>query len=89
MDFFKDEIVVHVLGFKKIIPYKKIIKLAWTTPVKYGGYSNYVGIIHEAGGYPYVAFRLWTGRDNNSALITMCKILKSKGVVWDEIKDLK
>lgn len=82
MDFCESEIVIRVFGFKKKIPYSKIKRLSWTTPVTYGGYSGYVRIEHENGGFPYVAFRIWTG-PNSPTLFKICHLLKSKGVMWD------
>ena len=78
--FLEDRIVALAFPFKKTIPYSKIKKLEWST-------AGYIKIKHEAGGFPYIAFYLLTGK-NSPELTNICKTLKSKGVVWSDIKNL-
>jgi|TARA_B100001971_G_C18093120_1_gene484598 hypothetical protein len=83
--FYQDRIVASAFPFKKTIPYTKIKKLVWSASILkiFGGYLK---IEHESGGIPYVAF--WMLGKNNPELTRICRVLKSKGVVWEEIKDL-
>ncbi|MBU2639731.1 MAG: hypothetical protein KKG75_03430 [Nanoarchaeota archaeon] len=77
--FFEDKIKIGAFPFRKMIPYSKIKKLIWST-------AGYIQFEHTAGGVPYVAF--WILGKNNPELTKICKILKSKGVIWDETKNI-
>lgn len=82
LKIFDDKIVIYAFPFKKEILLSKVVKLK---RAKWGLLVSYFQIQHNAGGFPFIAFRT-PGGANSPNLKVITDILRSKGISWDEMK---
>lgn len=91
MKFLAEEIYITCcFFFRKHIPYSQIKIVGGLNSVhtsgilgaigKMGNNVGWVKIVHNAGGFPFVAFRLWLSANQSNAFATISDILKKKGV---------